>query len=41
MNYEEPKIDVILFRTPDIIRTSNDEPDLGDDNIGDDEENFG
>ena len=31
MFYEEPKMDVILFHQVDVIRTSGEEPDLGDD----------
>lgn len=31
MFYEEPTMDVILLQQMDVVRTSNDEPDLGDD----------
>lgn len=40
MFYEEPKMDVILLQQMDVIRTSNTDPDLGDDNVGDDGVDF-
>lgn len=40
MIYEEPKMNVILLQKMDVIRTSNTDQDLGDDNDGGDGEDL-